>query len=379
MPLALWLILVLVGCGGDEQVATPPAPKVSVAAVVSKPVARWDEFTGRVTAVETVQLRPRVGGYIEKVNFSEGQEVRQGDVMFTIDPRSYQAELNRVEADLARARSRAALAHSEAERARKLAEAKVISTEMYDQRAAALTQASSDIRAAEAQVAIAKLNLSYTQVRAPVAGRAGRALVTTGNLAAPDATVLTTLVSLDPMHVYFEGDESTYLRYVASVNTGEQKSPRVAHTPVRIGLANETGYPHSGYVDFVDNQLDTGTGTIRARAVVDNKSRAFTPGLFARVQMLGSAPKLTMLIDDKAVLTDQDRKFVYILGPGNAAQRRDVQIAGLHEGLRIVTSGLKPGDRVIVHGVQKVFFPGMKVQPTEITMGAPAPGAPASK
>jgi membrane fusion protein, multidrug efflux system len=299
--------------------------------------------------------------------------------MFTIDPRSYKAEFDRAQADLTRARSREALARSESERARKLAEAKVISTEMYDQRAAALTQAASDIRAADAQVAIARLNLSYTQVRAPVAGRAGRALVTTGNLAAPDATVLTTLVSLDPMHVYFEGDESTYLRYAASVRTGEQASPRVAHTPVRIGLANETGFPHAGYVDFVDNQLDAGTGTIRARAVVDNASRVFTPGLFARVQMLGGAARPTMLIDDKAVLTDQDRKFVYVLGPDNTAQRRDVQLAGLHEALRIVTSGLKPGDRVIVHGVQKVFAPGMKVQPTDITMGDPAPGPVASK
>jgi multidrug efflux system membrane fusion protein len=373
------MLLALAGCSGDEKAAAPPAPKVSVATVVFKPVAQWDEFTGRVMAIETVELRPRVGGYIDKVNFSEGQEVKQGDVMFTIDPRNYRAELDRAEADLARARSRATLARSESERARTLAEAKVISTETYDQRAAALTQAASDIRAAEAVVEIAKLNLSYTQVRAPVSGRAGRALVTAGNLAAPDTTVLTTVVSLDPMHVYFEGDESTFLRYAASVRAGEQKSPRTAHTPVRVGLANETGYPHPGYVDFVDNQLDAGTGTIRARAVVDNTSRAFTPGLFARVQMLGGPARPTLLIDDRAVLTDQDRKFVFVLGPGNVAQRRDVKLGGLHESLRIVTSGLKPGDRVIVHGVQKVFFPGMPVQPTQITMGDPAPGAVATK
>lgn len=366
-------------CGNGKEAAVPPAPQVSVATVLSRQVAQWDEFTGRVAAIETVQLRPRVGGYIERVNFAEGQEVKKGDVLFTIDERSYRAELDRAEAELARARSRAALARSESVRAQKLAEARVISTESYDQRLAATAQAGSDIRAAEAAVAIARLNVTYTQVRAPISGLAGRALVTTGNLASPDETLLATLVSLDPIHVYFEGDENTYLRYVATVRSGEQPSPRTSHTPVRVGLANEEGYPHPGYVDFVDNQLDVGTGTIRARAVLDNKARVFTPGLFARVQLMGSAAKTALLIDDRAVLTDQDRKYVYVLGPGNTAVRKDVQLGGMHERLRIVKSGLRPGDRVVVHGVQKIFFPGMKVDPQEIPMGAPSPGAAAAK
>jgi multidrug efflux system membrane fusion protein len=363
----------LVACGRSQAPAQPPPPKVGVATVIYKPVAQWDEFTGRVAAVDAVELRPRVGGYIDKVNFAEGQEVAKGDVLFAIDPRNYQAEVDRAKAELNRAQSRDALARSEAERARKLAEAKVVSTEMYDQRAAAAKQAGSDILAAKAQLEIAQLNLSYTQVRAPISGRAGRALVTVGNLAAPNETVLTTLVSLDPAYVYFEGDEGTYLRYAAQVRSGETASPRTAHTPVRIGLANEAGYPHPGYVDFVDNQLDQGTGTIRARAVLDNKARVFTPGLFARVQMLGGAAKPTVLIDDKAVLTDQDRKYVYVVDRNNTAERRDIRVGRSHERLRVVSTGLKPGDRIVVHGVQKVFFSGMKVDPIEIEMGAPAP------
>jgi multidrug efflux system membrane fusion protein len=366
-------LLVLTACGQSDGSTESPPPQVGVAKVIYKPVAQWDEFTGRVAAVDTVELRPRVGGYVDKVNFAEGQEVAKDDVLFVIDPRNYQAEVDRAKAELNRAQSRDALARSEAERARKLAEAKVISTEMYDQRAAAANQASSDILAAKAQLEIAQLNLAYTQVRAPISGRAGRALVTVGNLALPNETVLTTLVSLDPVYVYFEGDEGTYLRYAAQVRSGEQASPRTAHTPVRIGLANEEGYPHSGFVDFVDNQLDQGTGTIRARAVVDNKARVFTPGLFARVQMLGGAAKPAVLIDDKAVLTDQDRKYVYVIDRNNAAERRDIRIGRSHERLRVVSTGLRPNDRIVVYGVQKVFFPGMKVDPIEIAMGAPAP------
>src|SRR5688572_6613980 len=333
-------LAVLAACGSQAQEhGSIPAAQVSVAPVLAKKVAHWDEFTGRVTAVETVELRPRVGGYIERVNYQEGQEVKKGQVLFVIDARTYRAELDRAEAELSRARSRAALTESELARARKLADARAISTEELEQRRATTSQAKSDVHAAEAQVAVARLNMEFTQVRAPIDGLAGRAMVTTGNLASPDATVLTTVVSLNPVHVYFEGDEQTYLRYNEMARDGGRPSSRDARNPVRVGLASEEGYPHKGVVDFLDNQVDPSTGTIRARAVLDNTDRVFTPGLFARVQLIGSEPESALLIDDNAVLTDQDRKYVYVLGADNTAVRKDVTLGRIIDGLRVVESG----------------------------------------
>lgn len=225
------------------------------------------------------------------------------------------------------------------------------------------------VRAAEAAVTQARLNLQFTEVRAPIDGRAGRALVTAGNLAQADATALTTLVSLDPVHVHFDADEQAYLRYNELARRGERDGSR---NPVRVGLANEDGYPHAGTVDFVDNQVDPATGTIRARAVVPNPDRVFTPGLFARVQIEGTGRFEALLIDEKAVLTDQDRKYVYVLGPGNTAVRKDVELGRSVDGLRAVTGGLTAEDRVIVNGVQKVFFAGMPVKPQVVAMGASA-------
>ncbi len=378
---AAMLTATLIGCGSHAETAgaMPPPAQVSAAPVVAKQVAQWDEFSGRISAVESVELRPRVGGYIEKVTFAEGQEVKQGDVLFELDARTYRAELARAEAEIARVRSRAALSRTEHARAQKLVASHAISAEELDQRQAAAAQAESDVRAAEAAAAVARLNLGFTQVRAPISGRAGRAHVTAGNLAQADTTVLTTLVSLDPVFVYFEGDEQTYLRYNQMARNGDRPSSRDARNPVRVGLASEDGFPHDGFVDFVDNQVDSDTGTIRARAVLDNADRVFTPGLFARVQLLGSGSFDALLIDDKAVLTDQDRKYVYVVGADNTAQRRDIVPGRMVDGLRIVTSGLDANDRVIVHGVQKIFFPGMPVQATTIAMGDPPPGAPGTK
>jgi len=367
------IALAAVGCGSQAATneAMPPPPEVSVATVLSKQVRQWDDFTGRVAAVETVELRPRVSGYVERVAFKEGQEVRKGDLLFVIDQRPYRAALDRAQADLERARSEARLAQTQDVRAQALIEAKAISREEFETRKAATAQGNAGVHAAEAAVASARLDLQFTQVRSPIDGRAGRAMVTTGNLAQADATLLTTVVSLDPVHVYFEGDEQSYLRYNELARKGERADTR---NPVRVGLANEEGYPHEGTVDFIDNQVDPRTGTIRARAVLRNPDRVFTPGLFARVQIEGSAQFKAMLIDDKAVLTDQDRKYVYVLGPKNAAVRKDVVLGRMVDGLRVVQSGLTPQDKVIVHGVQKVFFPGMPVQPKPIAMGAPAPG-----
>jgi multidrug efflux system membrane fusion protein len=375
--LATSMLVTACGQSGAETPQGPPPPEVSVAKVVQRNIAQWDEFTGHVEASETVEIQPRVAGYIDTVNYTDGQDVQKGQVLFVIDQRPYRAELERAEAELARAQTQARLAETEVARARKLIEAKMISQEEYDQRAAASEQGGASIRAAAAALEVARLNYEFTEVKSPINGRAGLALVTPGNLVntQPSATLLTTVVTLDPVYVYFEGDEQTYLRYVEMARTGERPSSRDARNPVRIGLANEQGFPHEGYMDFVDNQLDPQTGTIRARAVLDNSQRIFTPGLFARVQLLGSAEVETLLIDEKAVLTDQDRKYVYVLNEGNQAIRRDVKLGRLVDGMRVVISGLEASDVVIVHGIQKIFYPGMVVNPQPIAMGEMSQGS----
>lgn len=353
-------VAVLAGCGSQATQAPPP-PQVSVAEVVVRDVSQWDDFSGRIEAIQNVELRPRVSGYIESVNFTEGQEVKAGDVLFTIDARTYKAAVAQAQAELARARTQAALGRSEAARAERLAGLQAISVEQLDQRKSAAAQAEANVQAAKAALDAAKLDLDFTEVRAPIAGRAGRALITTGNLVTGE-DVLTTLVSLDKVHVHFDTDERSFLRYAEMARHGQRPSERDARLPVQVGLVGEDGFPHKGEVDFLDNQVDRNTGTIRARAVLDNADRVFTPGLFARVRLLGSGEFRAVLIDDKAVLTDQDRKYVYVVDGEGKAQRRDVQVGRKSGDLRIVEQGLAAGDKVIVSGVQKVFFPGMPVQ-----------------
>ncbi len=377
-------LAILAACSGGhaEEAGAPPAPEVSAAPVLVKQVSQWDEFSGRVEAVENVDLRPRVSGYIDKVNYIEGQEVKKGDVLFTIDARSYQAEYDRARAEVARARTQSTLARGESERAKRLSEQQAISTETWEQRRAASDQAGAQLQAAQAALDVAALNLEFTKVRAPINGRAGRAMVTAGNLvsAGDAASVLTTLVSLDKVHVYFDADEATFLRYAQMARKGERPSERDESLPVRIGLSGEQGFPHEGKVDFLDNQVTRSTGTIRVRALLDNADRQFTPGLFARVQLLGSGQFQAMLIDDRAVLTDQDRKYVYVVDKDGKAQRRDIALGRSAEGLRIVENGLAAGDKVIVDGVQKVFMPGMPVQARPVAMqSGTAPAAAPAK
>jgi multidrug efflux system membrane fusion protein len=361
----------LAGCGSQaaERNAGPPPADVNVAPVVEKHVRQWDEFTGRVAAVESVELRPRVSGYIERVAFNEGQEVAKGDLLFVIDQRPYKAQLAEAQAQLERARSQSKLAHAQNARAAKLVATNAISRDDYDTRRAADESGDAGVRAAEAALTTARLNLQFTEVRAPIAGRASRAFVTAGNLAQADTTLLTTLVSLDPMYVYFDTDEQTYLRYQDQTRAADRGTDG---NPVRVGLANETGFPHAGTVDFVDNRVDAATGTIRVRAVLPNPDHLLTPGLFARVQLQGSAAFDALLVDDKAILTDQDRKYVYVLARNGTAERRDVALGGMVDGLRVVQSGLQPDDQVVVDGVQKIFFPGMPLKPTVVEMGKPA-------
>ncbi|MEZ0534253.1 MULTISPECIES: efflux RND transporter periplasmic adaptor subunit [Enterobacter] len=367
------LSVLLVGCDNSvAQNAAPPAPAVSAADVVVKSISQWDSFNGRIEAVESVQLRPRVSGYIDKVNYTDGQEVKKGEVLFTIDDRTYRAALEQAQANLARAKTQASLAQSEANRTDKLVNTNVVSREEWEQRRSAATQAQADIRAAQAAVDAAQLNLDFTKVTAPIDGRASRALITSGNLvtAGDTASVLTTLVSQKTVYVYFDVDESTYLHYQNLARSGQGASSNNTALPVEIGLTGEEGYPHQGKVDFLDNQLTPSTGTIRMRALLDNAQRQFTPGLFARVRLPGSAEFKATLIDDKAVLTDQDRKYVYIVDKEGKAQRRDITPGRLADGLRIVRQGLNPGDKVIVEGLQKVFMPGMPVNAKTVAMTA---------
>jgi membrane fusion protein, multidrug efflux system len=362
----------------DKAPAAPPLQAVTVAPVPEREISEWDEFTGRLEAVDQVEIRPRVSGYIQRVTFTEGREVRKGEVLFQIDPRPYQAELARTQAELDRARSAAALAANDVRRADPLVKAQAISREEYDSRTSAEAQGGASVKAAEAAVETARLNLEWTRVRSPISGRVSNALVTPGNLveAGQPATLLTTVVSLDPMYVYFDSDEQTYLRYAGRArNNGPNW--RDGKLVVHLGLANEEGYPHEGRLDFVDNQIDPNTGTIRTRAVFSNKSRALTPGLFARVKLVGDHKRKALLVRDAAIGTDQDRKFVLVLGPGDSLVYRPVVAGRLVDGLRIIDSGLQPNEKVVVNGLMRVR-PGMKVAPTLSEMTAADSAAPAA-
>lgn len=359
----------IAGCNtGSDAPAEPSPPDVTVANVLSRSVQAWDEFNGRVRAIPTVELRPRVSGYINRVAYQEGSEVKPGDLLFVIDPRPYRNALHHAQAQLAHARAAVNLARSKIEHAQALFAAHAMSREEFDSRKTALNQAIADVRAAEAAVATAKLDLSFTEVRAPIAGRAGQALLTTGNLVQADQSILTTLVSQDPMYVYFDCDEHSFLRYKEFARRNDHQ--RNVY-PVRIRLANDQGFPHHGTVDFFDNQLNPATGTIRVRAVVANADRMLTPGLHAQVQLQGSGEQHALLINEKAILTDQDRKYVYVVGEGNKAFRKDITLGRQIDGLRIVQSGLDTTDRVIIIGTQRIFQDGMTVTPQYASMDTP--------
>jgi multidrug efflux system membrane fusion protein len=358
---------------GGAQTAAPPPPEVDAAQVIVRPVRQWDEFSGRIAATDAVDVRARVSGYIDRIAFKEGNEVKAGDLLFVIDPRPYRAAYDSAVAQLARASAAAKLAEANEKRAQALVAAKAISREEFDTRSAGSTQSNADVRAAEAAVATAKLNLTFTEVRSPIGGRVSRATLTRGNLAQADQSVLTSVVSQDPVYVYFQPDEQTYLRYAELARKGERAK---SANPVRVGLATDNGYPYTGTVNFINNQVDPATGTINLRAVVPNPDRIFTPGLYARVQLEGSADLTAMLIDDKAVMTDQDRKYVYVVGLENKAVRKDVTLGGFADELRIVRSGLDANDKVIVVGLQKIFVPNTPVKPKIVAMGAlPLPRA----
>ncbi len=370
VPVFVAAALVVAGCARNEA-ATPAAaaqqaPHVTVAQVVKRPVTDFDEFTGKFVAVERVDLRPRVSGYISKVSLVAGQEVKKGDVLFTIDQRPYQAEFKRAQAELARARTQLALSKSERDRAIKLLDQHAISREEFDSRVSGSEQAEANVQVAAAALDTVALNLSFTEVRSPITGVVSREEVTEGNLVTAGQTLLTRVVSVDKIYVEFDGDEQVYLKHAAltrkgGINKGDD-------SPVWIGLADESGTPHEGTMVFIDNALDPQTGTIRARALLDNKDRHFTPGLFARVKLVGSAKYDALLVNDSAIGTDQNVRFVFALDKDNKVQYRPVKLGPLVEGLRVVREGLAVGDTVVVNGLQRVR-PGVQVAPERVAMG----------
>ena len=354
----------LIACQQPQQ--APPTPQVTVAPAIGRDVADASEFTGHFESTNAVEVRPRVAGFVERVGFVEGAMVRQGDPLFTIDPRPYEAEVARAEAALEQAKTRKQLADSELERAQRLVSTQAISREELDSRVSGRAEGDAAIHAAEAALKLAKLNLEWTVVRAPASGRVGRAEVTAGNVVQagpPSPTLLTTIVALDPIYVYFDSDEQVYLNRMRS--TGTQAAP------VQIGLANETGFPHEGKLDFIDNRVDQTAGTVRVRAVLANPGHLFAPGLFARVRLASRQLHAATLIQDQAIGTDQDRKFVLVLKADSTVEYRPITIGPTVDGLRTVSSGLAPGEKVVINGLMRVR-PGMKVLAKASTMTGPS-------
>jgi RND family efflux transporter MFP subunit len=365
---ALAILVQLAGCTRGET-ATPaaaaPAPAVSVATVLSRQISDFDEFTGRFEAVERVEIRPRVSGYISTVNFVQGREVTKGEVLFVIDQRPYEAALKQAQAQLEQARSQLTLAISEQDRANKLLAAHAISREELESRDAALEQGHANVAGAQAAVDTAELNLSFTRVTAPITGVVSRAEITAGNLVTSGQTLLTTVVSVDPIYVSFQGDEQGFLNFMNFARKGGEAE---AIHPVFVGLANETGYPHQGTIAFVDNEIDGATGTVRVRGRLDNHDSEFTPGMFARVKVTGAKTFPALLINASAVGTDQGLKYVLRVGSDNTVEYRQVKLGPVVDGLQVIREGLNAGDTIVVNGLQHVR-PGMTISPQRVAMG----------
>src|SRR5712671_1415808 len=359
------------GCSSSAQPKAPAPAEVSVAEVICKQLGDSDEFTGRLEPVNSVEVRPRVSGYLQSVHFKEGAIVRQGDLLFQIDSRPFQAEVDRLKGELSQAKAQRSRAQSDFERAERLHNNDGMSAEEYDRRAAVRSEAEARIASTEAALRGAELNLEFTRVTAPITGRVGRAEITEGNLVeggAGQIKPLTTLVSLDPIYVYFDVDEQTYLKY-AHVTQIHRTSSRELPGAALLGLADEDGFPHAGQVSFVDNQVSSSTGTIRLRATFANKNLALTPGLFARIRLQGGESRSGCLAKDEAVVTDLNQKYVFVLGKNNSLIYRPVKLGPMAEGLRVVRDGLHEGDIIVVSGLQRVR-PGAVVTPKRVSMAA---------
>ncbi len=366
IPGALLALLLLAGCT-QEKPTPPPKPHVSVALPMVRDVIDWDDYTGRFEAIQDVAVTPRVSGTLTQVLFQNGQDVKAGQPLFIIDPRPFHAAYLQAQANLSRANATQVNASTELERARKLSGDAVLSKEDYDNRFAALKTADADIDAQNAAVETARLNLEFTTVVSPVAGRVSDRKVSIGDVVVANTTQLTRVVTLDPIWFDFEGAEAFYLKYVRQDVRGERRSSRYAHNPVEIQLADETGYPHRGQMVFVDNALDPRSGTIRAKAELPNPDGFLTPGMFGRVRLLGSGMYKAMLIPDESIVTDQTRRLVYVVGADGKVLLRTVETGPMVVGLRVIREGLAPTERVVLDGLARLQ-PGMDVDATQITL-----------
>lgn len=368
--------MMLAACGQPEAAgaaAAPQPPTVDVATVLEQQITEWDEFTGRLQAPETVALMPRVSGYLDKVHFTEGALVNAGDLLFQIDDRAFIADVNRLKAELQSAISQQQLAEREYQRAAQLRSQKAIAEEVLDARRARKDQSASQVAAVKAALLKAELDVSHSQVRAPISGRVSNAQITAGNYVQAGQSQLTTIVSTDRMYAYFDADEQTYLKYVQLAAAGKRADSRSAASPVRMALSSDSDYRFAGTLDFLDNSINPETGTIRARAVFNNDDNSLIPGLFAKIKLVGSAPYNGILIDDKAVGTDLNNKFVLVVDDNQQLQYRAVTLGEKVDGLRIVTSGLKANETIVVNGLQRVR-PTMQITPNPVNMASAARG-----
>jgi multidrug efflux system membrane fusion protein len=353
-----------------QAAAQPAVPQVQVAEVIHRPLREWQEFSGRLQAVNTVEVRPRVSGYVDRVAFTDGARVKKGQLLFQIDPRPFQAEVERLVAERTRSVSDLELAKANRARAERLISAHAISREEYERQVAAQASAQGALGSIDASLQEARLNREFTEVRAPIDGHVSRAIITAGNLVT-SASLMTTLVSDDPVYVYFDADEQTYLRYAKAKH--DHALANAGASDVYIGLVDEDGYPHPGQVDFIDNQVDATTGTIRARAALANPDGRYTPGLFARVRLIGGEDRDSVLIEDRAVGTDLSKKFVLTLTKDNRIEYRLVELGPEINGLRVVSQGLAPNELIVVNGLQHVR-PGQSVAATRVAMSDSAGG-----
>ena len=375
------LLLLLTACAQQPPAATaPPPPKVTVSQPISRDVVEWEEYTGRLEAVESVEVRARVNGYLQSIHFKNGVSVKQGDLLFIIDPRPYQAELERAKAELALATARFERTGKDLARAQMLVRSRAISEEEVDTRVSDRRQAQESVQAARAMVNAAQLNVEFTQVRAPIGGRISRNLVSVGNLingGTTQSTLLTTIVSLDPIYCYFEADERSYLKGMRQSRTGDHTNGRAGKQPVYVGLADEEAFPHQGHIDFVDNRLDQNTGTITGRAVLPNPDLLLVPGLFARIRIPAGGKYKALMLPPEAIGSDLSQQFVFVVDDQNLVQHRKVTVGPIIDGLRVVRDGVRPEDWVIVKGVQRART-GAKVDPSKQAIADAQPPPPST-
>jgi membrane fusion protein, multidrug efflux system len=367
--------LIVVDCKKASTNKGPPPLPVNVVSVIEKEVNEWDEFTGRLEAVESVEIRPRVSGYITEIHFEAGAILKKGDLLYVIDPRPYQADFDRAAAEVERMDAQLKLAQIEVNRAKELRDKNTISASEFDQKAATYQGSAAAKSSAEAAKNAAALNLEFTQIKSPIDGRVSDARITLGNLVQPGAgpeSVLTTVVSVDPIYAKVDADENAVLKYVKLSEEGKRVSARTQKIPAWIELGNETGFPHEGYIDFVDNRLDPGTGTIRARVVLKNWNPNFiTPGFFTRVRIAGATPYRAALVADKVITSQQGLKFAFVVKPDNTVERRTLETGPIFEGKRIVKHGLKDGEKVVSTRLQ-LLQAGMSVTPVPEPTGPDA-------